>query len=151
MRTIETILYQYDELPTEAAKEKALEWFTHGMFDYDWWDTTYRDAEQIGLKITSFDIYHREIEGKLQTSVNEVVRKIRAEHGKQCGTYKLAKTVDLRKANDRGEDVETFERALLQEYLATLQQEADYIESREAVEESIRANEYEFTENGKRA
>lgn len=150
MRTIETILYQYDEL-SPAAQEKARDWYLEGAFNYDWWNSIYEDAANIGLKITSFDCYRHEIEDKLQNSVNAIAKVIRAEHGKQCGTYKLAKTVDLRKANDRGEDVETFERALLREYLTMLINEAEYMESREAVEENIRANEYEFTENGKRA
>lgn len=151
MRTIEIKLFQYDELPTEAAKEKAREWFAQGLFDFDWWDPTYEDAENIGLKITSFDWYRHEIDGKLQTSVNDIARKIRAEHGKQCGTHKLALTVDLRKANDRGEDMETFERALLQEYLAMLMREMEYMESREYIEDTIRGNEYEFIETGKKA
>jgi hypothetical protein len=151
MRTIEIKLFQYDELPTEDAKEKAREWFAQGLFDFEWWNCIYEDAENIGLKITSFDCYQHEIDGKLQTSVNEVARKIRAEHGKQCGTYKLAMTVDLHKANDDEDQIKEFKRALLQEYLAMLDREAEYMESRESIEENIRCNEYEFTEDGRRA
>jgi hypothetical protein len=150
MRTIEVRLYQYDELG-EDAKEKARQWYLEGAFDYDWWAYTYEDAERVGLKITSFDYHQHEIKGELQTSVNDACRRIMAEHGKQCGTYKLAKTVDLRKRNDAEDVIEEFKHALLEEYLSMLRHEVEYMQSVESVEENIRANEYEFTEDGGRA
>lgn len=49
MREITVKLYQYDELPTDKAKEKAREWYRgdDGGLDYDWWDSTYSDAVTI--------------------------------------------------------------------------------------------------------
>jgi hypothetical protein len=44
-----------------------------------------------------------------------------------------------------------FKYALLEEYLSMLRREVDYMQSTEYIEEGIRANEYEFTEDGKRA
>lgn len=149
MRTIETKVYKFDELSNEA-KEVARNWYREYAFDYEWWDFTYEDAERIGLKITSFDIDRHKIEGHLTEDVLEVIRRIRVEHGKKCGTYKL--TVPLYRRKSLTEDeVEEFTHALLEEYLVMLRNEAEYIVSEEAVDESIRANDYEFTEDGRRA
>jgi hypothetical protein len=150
MRTITVKLYQYDELG-ESAKEKARDWFARGLFDYDWWDFTYEDAERIGLKITSFDCDRGTIGGELQDTVNGIATRIRKEHGKSCGTYKLALTIDRRKNNDDEDTMHEFKYALLEEYLSMLRREVDYMQSTEYIEEGIRANEYEFTEDGKRA
>ena len=43
-----------------------------------------------------------------------------------------------------------FKKDLLADYLDTLQKEADYQLSDEAVDEAIQANEYTFLANGKR-
>ena len=52
--------------------------------------------------------------------------------------------------DERGELEEKFQHALCQEYLSMLTKEVDYLMSDEQVDESIRANEYEFTEDGSR-
>jgi len=46
---------------------------------------------------------------------------------------------------------EEFTKAILEEYLSMLKKEYEYLTSDEAVKEMIEANEYEFTEKGKRA
>lgn len=153
MRTITTqkTLYQFDEL-SDAAKEKARDWYREGVFDYDWWDFFYEDAENIGLKIEGFDINRRTIGGHLINSVGATCALIIANHGASCDTYKLAQCV-YRYKNDpmtkpmRKED---FEYALLQEYLSMLTKEAEHLQSAEAIDENIQANEYEFTIDGKR-
>jgi len=48
MRTIETTVYKYDELPTDAAKERAREWWLRDGLNYDWYDSVYEDAKAIG-------------------------------------------------------------------------------------------------------
>lgn len=149
MRVIEVQLFQYDEL-SEPAKYKARYWYTGGMFDYDWWSFTYEDAENIGLRIEAFDCYRGTIEGKLLDSVSVVCKKIRAQHGKSCLTYRLAKSVDLRKVIDE-DTADEFRRALLAAYLSMLNEEVAHMESRKSIEENIRANEYEFTADGKRS
>lgn len=45
---------------------------------------------------------------------------------------------------------EDFQNDILEDYRIMLQKEYDYLSSDEAIIESIEANEYEFTENGKR-
>lgn len=42
-----TTLYTFTELATEAAKERAREWYREGNLDYDWWEYTYEWFETI--------------------------------------------------------------------------------------------------------
>jgi len=150
MRIQETKVYKFDEL-SDDAKDKARAWYLEGAFDYDWYQYIYEDASRIGLRITEFDVDRNTIVGELETTVNEIAANIRQEHGKSCDTYKLALSVDRRKPNDSDEVVSEFKHALLEEYLVMLRKEAEYIQSNEAVDENIKANEYEFTESGERA
>jgi hypothetical protein len=43
---VETEVFTFDEL-SDAAREKAREWYRHGHLDDDWWDTVYADFEAI--------------------------------------------------------------------------------------------------------
>jgi hypothetical protein len=56
MRTIEKTIYKYDELPTEAAKAKAREWYRETGLDYEWWDAVYEDAKTILAAIGFSDV-----------------------------------------------------------------------------------------------
>lgn len=190
-RIKETTVFQYDEL-SENAKEKALDWYGAGAFDYSWWEFVYEDAEGIGLKITSFDLDRgRSIEGELTEYCHKVAKNIIEKHGESCETYKLAKVFLDKKAGldaiiqktsecahrDDAEPEENykhdlcdecwlnqeaaedgyaqleadFDNDLKQEYLSMLGKEYEWLTSRESMEESIRANEYEFDEDGNRA
>jgi hypothetical protein len=42
-KTIETTVYNFSELQTEKAKQKALEWAAEVSIDHEWWDTMYLD------------------------------------------------------------------------------------------------------------
>ena len=164
MRVKETTVYQFDEL-NEKAKEHARDWYRQGALDYDWWEFTYEDASTIGLEITGFDLDRsRHATGKLTKSVKEVCQLIQANHGQACDTYKLATEYSLKMQHieeeesndeedheDEREEIQAhFEQALLEEYSIMLQHEYEYLMSDEAVDGSILANEYEFTETGKR-
>lgn len=56
MRTIETVVYKYDEL-SESAQQKAREWYLEGGLNYPWWDFSYEDfvrvAEILGIEIST--------------------------------------------------------------------------------------------------
>jgi hypothetical protein len=156
MRIKETKVYQYDEL-NERAKERALDWYAQGALDYEWWDSTFEDAERAGLKITEFDLGGRKhIKGHLIVPMKDSINSILKDHGKACDTYTLAKRFQgamrgVKDENTLEELEEEYTEALCEEYFSILDKEADYLQSREAMEEDIRANEYEFTEDGKRA
>lgn len=189
MRT-ETIIktyYQFDELEPEA-QEKAIEKLYYINVDHEWGEFVYWDAENIGLKITGFDISRRnDITGELTDYTLSVAERILKEHGQNTDTYKLAEqyikdrkelTTKIMTSNcqddadllceagekewetvleyipaepdeDDYEDLNIeFERALKEEYLSILRKEYDYLTSEEAIIETIRANEYEFDEEG---
>ena len=143
MKTVTTNLYQYDEL-TDEAKEKVLEMLDDLNVCHDWWEFTYDDAKNIGLEITSFDTYRGEITGDLIETPGEVKKLVMKNHGKDCDTYKYVEQFDMRREVDEYE----FKYGLLQEYLSILNKEYEYLTSQEAIEENIRANEYEFTSSG---
>lgn len=178
MKTIRTKVYQFNEL-TEQAKQKAIEQFSDINVDYDWWQSTYEDAANIGLKITSFDLdRRRHAKGEFLDCANEVAAKILIEHGKDCETYKTAQRYlqdveDVKKdAKDNyNEDEElmefdefleetkgselddladNFKQSLLEDYSIMLQNECEHLQSYDAIKDTIIANEYEFTKDGKR-
>jgi len=149
MRTFTTThtVYKFDELSDEA-KQKALENLAYTNVDFDWWDSVYYDAEQIGLELQGFDTYRREIDGRLTQDLPDVCKAIMAEHGDSTETYQLA----VKWQHKHGEDnEEAFLKELLQEYLSILTKEYDYLTSEEAIVETIEANEYEFYKDGRLA
>lgn len=164
MRTIQTNIYKFSEL-SETAKAKAIENLYDINLDYYWWQWTYDDAENIGLKITSFDLdRNRHADGKFLLNPVDVAKKILSEHGETCDTYKTAKTflTDLEgiKARyndednwDEQEEIECLEdeflENLLEDYALMLEREYEYLTSEEVIIQTIEANEYEFTEDGK--
>ena len=153
-----TTVYQFDELD-DKAKERAREWYRAGALDYEWWESTYEDAAQVGLKITAFDLGRAQsIDGELTMSAMESVSNILTTHGEDCDTYKLASRYYPRLLAQDIEDEEAaqqleeeYVRELKEEYWHMLNREMEYLLSDECVDETIMANEYEFLENGKRA
>ena len=159
MREITTTVYMFDEL-SEKAKEKAREWYREGALDREWWSYLYDEAKELGLKITESDTSRRYAKGRLTEDAVLVAKKITEEHGSDCETYKTAANFLhwLGKINENDENYEDkkeiletdFEHDLLEDYASLLQQEYEWLLSDEQVDESIRVNEYEFLESGKR-
>lgn len=148
-KTIETVVYTFDELD-EKAKEKAREWWRRLGLESDWYESTYEDAKTIGLEIDGFDCDRHKIEGHLTCTVGKCVSKIIANHGKDCDTYKLARDFYWHRHHKNAHPSDDFEHDLLECYLSMLRAEAEYMMSDECVDENIRCNEYDFTKDGKR-
>jgi len=175
MRTVttKTDVYQFQEL-SEEAKQKALEQMYDINVHYNWWHFVYEDAEEIGLILSTFDLGRsRDIDGSFKWSAEECAELITKNHGKDCETYKTAASyliergelvtkysngVDTDKVSEGNEydfdcecdDLDNdFLYSLLQDYFSLLNNEYDYLTSEEAIIESIEANEYEFTKDGK--
>jgi len=169
MRTIRTKVYSFDEL-NEAAQQKAINELISINVDYDWWDSVYEDAKTIGLKITSFDLdRNRHANGLFTLSACEVAQNIFNNHGESCSTYLTAEQfmekwqpiyndyLDENSENYESGDLEDemqdledeFLKSLLEDYSVILQNDCDYLQSDEAIKETIIANEYEFTKDGK--
>lgn len=171
MKTIKTKVYEFAEL-TDAAKEKARDWYREHALDYEWWDSTYYDAERVGLKITGFDLdRNRHATGKFIASAEECAHKIEKEHGDECETFKTAQAylkerdeiVNTAERDEDGEFVSQYDldeklddadaeflKSILEDYSIMLQNECEYLLSNESVDDCIIANQYTFTEAGKR-
>jgi len=177
MRTETTTrtIYTFDEL-SDRAKEKAIEQYRNAsQYWDDWYECVYDDAENVGIKITGFDIGRGwDIDLKFVSSAYESASKMMKEHGETCETYKTSKDfitdwdalvfkhsdgVDTSVVADDNEyefDKEAdgleaeFVKSIGHDWLILLQKEEEYLTSDEAIIENIEANEWEFTEEGKR-
>jgi hypothetical protein len=173
MKTIEIKIYKFAEL-SEQAKQNAINNLIDINVNHNWWEFIYEDANNIGLKITSLDLdRNRHANGKFIYSAEECANKIIKEHGEQCETYKTAlKYLEDRKKlvskysdgkkldivieenyyefdNECDELDEEFLNNILEDYSIMLQNECEYLQTDEAIIDTIEANEYDFTENGK--
>ena len=172
MRTIETEVYKFAEL-SEEAKRRVLDKLYDINLDHEWWDSTIDDADRAGLILNEFDLYHGNIDGTFKWSAEECAGLILADHGEECETYKTASEYmkergELVTKYSDGKDTERvaedneyefdcdcdeldkdFLRSILEDYRIILDKEQQYLSSEEVIIETIEANEYEFTIDGK--
>jgi hypothetical protein len=168
MRTISKTVYSFNEL-SDAAKEKAINELRGANLQDTWWDFIYYDAEDVGLKITGFDLdRNRHATGSFTLSAAEVAQNVLNNHGEACGTYKAAQSF-LEEYNplfasyldEESESYESYEAeqhlqevedeflsSLLEEYSLILQKEYEYQYEDEYVLSSIESNNFEFYEDG---
>jgi len=160
MKTKTINLYEFDEL-SDQAKQRAIANNCGINVDYwEWYHSVYDDAENIGLKITGFDLdRNRHCTGKAVDDVLTIAHKIKTEHGFDTPTYELANEFikdyaaldeDIDADELRGFENE-FLKSILEEYSILLQKEYEWLTSKESIEDALRANEYEFLEDGSRA
>jgi len=166
MKTVEINLFKFSELSNEA-KQNAISSLYDINVNYEWWEYIYGDAKEIGLEITSFDIdRNRHAKGLFINSGFDCANLILKNHGETCETFKTAKNFlaeylplkeKFESENDGfyfedendGDDLnQDFLESLLEDYSIMLQNESDYMQSDEAIIETIEANDYDFTENG---
>jgi hypothetical protein len=167
--------YSFGEL-SEKAQEKAIDSLIYVNVEFDWWESAYEDAANVGIEIREFDI-DRGSYCKVKfpaDSAYEVATKIMQDHGSVCDTYQTAKAFiqewdDLVKHYSNGVEIDKvaegneyeFDEAadnletefmsdIAQDYLKLLRDEYEYLTSKEAVIDTIEANDYQFTEDGKR-
>ena len=172
MKTITINLYSFKELSPEA-QQKVLEKYYDINVYSEWWDDTYEDAKNIGLKIDECDIERGNFcRGSFMKDSIEVADNIMKEHGETCETYKTAKEYKenwdklvekysdginkdcVTEDNEYDFDNEAnelegeFLKALLEDYLIMLRKDLEYKTSKEAIIETIECNDYTFTEDG---
>ncbi len=158
------MVYKFEEL-SEKAQDNVLERLSDINVDYGWWESTFEDAKNIGLKLTEFELNRGSYcKGEFTQSAKDVAKAIIKEHGKDCETHKTAQAhlkaggeledealkndVPLDEIDTDEIDAE-FLKSLLEDYRIILQHEYEYMPSKEAILETISANEYEFTEDGR--
>jgi hypothetical protein len=166
MREITTKVYTFDEL-SDSAKEKARDWYRALSLDNEYaWENVEEDAKAIGLKITSLDV-RRNNEGNFSIGALDTCELIEKNHGEKTETYqtmlryrdnlkKEFAATEMENATLKDEDAyenssHEFLHDLLEDYRIMLNKEIEYQYSNEYVDENIRANEYEFTIDGKRS
>jgi len=171
METVTINLYSFDEL-TEQAKEIALIRNCDINVDHSWWDFTYEDAKNAGIKIKNFDLGENTLDADFLYPMDDIANRIMFNHGNECQTYILSeiflKNRDelVAKYSDGittdyvlednweqfDEDLEELEQEYMQElkmeYLYILDNEFEYLTSSESISETLRINEYQFTEDG---
>lgn len=161
MRTKTINLYSFDEL-SESSQQKAIENLWDLNVGYEWWESTYEDAKQVGIIIQGFD--ERSIDVKVYDT-EQTAHYIIANHGENCETYKTAKTYlksrdevinsavkdedgeytnEWALDNDLDELGEDFTQSIGEDYRIILNKEYEWLTSREQIIESIKANEYDF-------
>lgn len=157
--------YTFDEL-SETAKRKAREWWRESLDMFYLSDATTCDAEQVGLELPEWRLdgqptcVVRFKEGPAKSA-----RLILQHHGAECDTAFAAaeylkeegEVVAMEDAGDTDGAAEKLEeakrvfiKALEASYADMLKKEYEYGYSDEAADDGIRANEYLFTEDGRR-
>ena len=170
-------IYKYDEL-TEDQKEKAFECFYNINIDHDWWEFYPEDSaiELKGFDIYRGDIKIDFAESAQDTAAYIITNHgekcdtyVTSAHYKKQDDelakrydelekqYQAAEEEEKRdKIAEEQDDIDDKRNELAREYrdelaqdiLSLLRKEYDYLTSREAIEETIRANDYDFTEDG---
>ena len=170
MKTITVNAFTFDEL-SDKAKDKARQWMREGIDVDEWSDQVTEDAAQVGVKITGFDVGRgNDIQGTVDQP-ETTAHKILKDHGDMCNTHKTASdylserdTLLTQWPRDENGEFENegdlddkldeidadFTKSILEDYLADLRSAYEYAYSDEAVDETIEANEYLFTEDGSR-
>jgi hypothetical protein len=170
--TVTTTVYEFDELSDEA-KAVALQELICINVEHEWWLNTYEDAENVGLKITSFDEHN--IEGYFVKDAESTAQLVLNNHGPAdstepnqdaCETYKDAweflNAVSVQgsifmdrddaeqfvNSEEYAELCSEFLKTLCEDYRIILGKEYDYLCTDEAIIETIKANEWEFTVDG---
>jgi len=172
MKTIEVKLYEFEELSNEA-KENAIERNRTMNVEWDWWDCTYEGMKEVGVKIDSFDIYYRAISIIIEDS-EYTARTTIENFGEGMEMVKISKRFiadrdALIKKLGEGNDIagysvkeefideydeeieyleEEYRKEMAEEILTWLREEYEFLQTDEAVAETLIANDYEFTENG---
>lgn len=175
IKRTETKVYPFNELSDEA-KEKAVAGLCDINLFYEWWESVYDDAAlSAKLKLTEFELdrgaYCR---GEFIDYAKDTADAIIENHGETCETYKTAERYAAEcvalwqkypeKLDEDGFDDNEYDRdaeqeeidaeflkSILEDYRIILQKDYEYLAGEEAIIETIKVNEYEFTEDGELA
>jgi hypothetical protein len=172
MKTIQLNLYPFAEL-SESVKEKVIEDHFYINVSHAWWGFIYDDAETAGLKITGFDFDRGNYcNAEFTQDAIKCASLVITNHGEQTDTYQTAqsfrekrdkiviewpkeidgdwKDIDgLDEALDKLED--RFLTTMCRRYLEFLTACYDELISKEAIIETLIANDYFFTADGELA
>jgi len=151
MRTVRTKVFKFEELSKEAKDNAIASLAGINVDHWDWWQHIDEHAKVSGIEILSFDTDTRDIRANI-ANVDDCIGAILLSHGEGCNSFKIATKYSKMLAGLEDQDLweveEQFKDAILAEYLNMLLSELDYLQTDEAIIETINANEYEFTADG---
>lgn len=175
MRIIETKVYEFDELDIQT-QEKVIENNRTINVDSNFWYQCELDnfKHELKIKVNEFDIYRREINITIEDSF-DTAQGIVDFFGKESGIVYSAKifikdrdalvkkygegnekdgySVKEECWSEYDEEIEyleeEFRKEIAREILSMLTLDYEYQTSDDGIKETIIANEYEFTEEGK--
>ena len=170
MRTItETTtvnVYTFPEL-SEDIQEKVTQDFFDVNVDFEWWESIYDEAENLGVHLTGFD--EHKATGELRESPEDVADNILKDCTEESSLFQDATNYkdevsrlpildadspevtldDLTAYDEEYEDLSNnFLFGLLESYRILLRTEYEYLTSADAIADFINSNEYEFTIDG---
>jgi hypothetical protein len=156
METIEINLYAFDELSDEA-KERAREWWRDG-FDYPWWSESHESIraflDHFGVEMRDWSMGER---GRdyIKTNANKGHfrgRKLRDYSRDFMPTGYYLDSALWGTFHDEWEATSdpmyAFQQAL-ESALGAIASDVEYQFTDEAVDECLRINDYQFTEDGR--
>jgi hypothetical protein len=152
MRTITTTLYLFDELPTEKAKEKARDWWRNLEAQDPAWRDEHNDSVEAALKFIDEHCADYATDEEAVAAVLKAAEELKKNTdgcpwtgycGDATAIEEIIKACDGARSvrNVRGRFVLAMEREWDKEF--------SYSMEAEHVDDNMRANEYEFTEDGK--
>ena len=145
----ETInIYRFSEL-SEEAKEKAIQNMYDINISFDWWDYIYEEAESLGFKIEGFNLGRGAyISISPVLHIYDIAKNVLNICDEDCEFHNVTKKFLAKYEKAEKDFNDNYVEALESKYLSIIQNEYDYLTSKEAIIESIEANNYEFLENG---
>jgi len=164
MRDVYQTIYYFDEL-SESSQKLALQNYTDINTDFDWWDFIADDYNIDPYKLF-FDLANNIVQFAPTTNLYDSGYYIKNNHGDGCESFKISKDFveaydhQMGRYNDTADDCEDVDATLADlsdafyddigpEILKSLHQTYTYITSDDAIAETLRANKYEFTIDGK--
>ena len=162
MKTIEIKVYRFEELD-EQTKEKVIENYRYINVDNTfWYDCIKEEFDELGLEIKEFNLDRGNYAKIYIDNLEETSKSILHEFGDSVLIKQTAKNyineyekiqANFKEDEDIEREVELLDEQYEKEYsediLSYLRSSYDWEISDEAITETIEANEYDFTIEGK--
>lgn len=162
MKTIEIKVYKFEELDKQT-KEKVIDNYRYiNVEDTFWYDWIKEDFNRLGLDIQEFDLGNRNYIKIYIDNFEETSNNIIDEFGDSVPIQKTAKNyideynkiqANFKEDEDIERELEILDEEYQKEYsediLSYLRANYEWEITDEAIIETIEANDYDFTTNGK--
>ena len=162
MKTIEIKVYKFEELD-EQTKEKVIDNYrTINVEDTFWYEWIKEDFNRLGLEIQEFDLGRRNYIKIYIDNFKDTSESILQEFGDSVGVKQTAKNYldqynkilsNFKEDEDIEREVEIlddqYEKEYSEDILSYLRSNYEWEITDEAVINTIEANDYDFTTNGK--